>query len=300
MDEQLEQVDDLLSRLLLELKQSWQSLVLSLPKIILALLLLFVVLLVASKVKKVLLRRLAGKAHDPLFATFVAQLSKFAITVVGLLLVLQVIGLTGIASGLLAGAGVSALVFGFAFKDIAENFLAGIILAFNRPFAMHDAIKIEDYLGYVVGLGFRATHIKTFDEKDVYIPNATIIKSVITNMTRDGLLRMDFVVGIAYEDDIAKATNLIVKAVTETKGVLSKKEPFAIVETLNTSTVDLKVFFWTDTQDYRKGVLVTRSDVMKKVKEVLLASNITLPADIQELKLYEKAKAFPVQIDGRS
>lgn len=243
--------------------------------------------------------KLSGKAHDPLFAHFVAQLTKIVVIVVGLLLVLRVLGLTGIATGLMTGAGVSALVFGFAFKDIGENFLAGIILAFNRPFSMHDAVEVEGTLGYVVGLGFRVTHIKTFDEKDVFIPNATLVKETVTNLTRDGLLRMDFVVGIAYEDDIAVATELISKAISGTEGVLHTKEPFVIIDELAASTVNLKVFFWTDTKDYRKGVLVTKSLVIKKVKESLVENGITLPANIQELKLYEKADAVAVKLMGR-
>lgn len=296
MDEQLEQIDGFFNKLLYSLEKYWNSFIEALPRIVLALILLLIVLFIAAKIKRILLNRLTGKAHDPLFASFVAQLIKVAVMIIGLLLVLRVLNLTGIATGLLTGAGLSALVFGFAFKDIGENFLAGIILAFNRPFSMHDAVQVEGILGYVVGLGFRVTHIKTFDEKDVFVPNATLIKNTVTNLTRDGLLRMDFIVGIAYEDDIAEATNLMIEVIGGTEGVLQSKEPFVVVDELAASTVNLKVFFWTDTDDYRKGVLVTKSVVMKKVKEALSANGITLPANIQELKLYEKADPLPIKI----
>lgn len=299
MDKQLEQAEGFLDRLLIALQRYWEDFIASLPRLALAIILLLTVLFIASKLRKLLFNKLSGKAHDPLFAHFVAQLTKIVVIVVGLLLVLRVLGLTGIATGLMTGAGVSALVFGFAFKDIGENFLAGIILAFNRPFSMHDAVEVEGTLGYVVGLGFRVTHIKTFDEKDVFIPNATLVKETVTNLTRDGLLRMDFVVGIAYEDDIAVATELISKAICGTEGVLHTKEPFVIIDELAASTVNLKVFFWTDTKDYRKGVLVTKSLVIKKVKESLVENGITLPANIQELKLYEKADAVAVKLMGR-
>lgn len=298
MDEQLEQVDSFIGRLILSLEKYWDSLVDSLPRIVLALILLILVLFFAAKIKRFLIGRLTNKAHDPLFARFVAQLSKAVIVIVGLLLVLRVLGLTGIATGLLTGAGVSALVFGFAFKDIGENFLAGIILAFNRPFSMHDAVQVEGTLGYVIGLGFRVTHIKTFDEKDVFIPNATLIKETVTNLTRDGLLRMDFTVGIAYEDDIAEATQLIIEVTRETEGVLQTKAPFVVVDELAVSTVNLKVYFWTDTKDYRKGVLVTKGEVMRKVKETLSGNGIAMPANIQELKLYEKAEALPITLQN--
>ena len=81
---------------------------------------------------------------------------------------MQTMGLNGVAKGLLAGAGLSAFIFGFAFKDIAENFLGGLILAFNRPFSLNDTIQIRDFTGHVKALNFRTTHIKTFDEKDVF------------------------------------------------------------------------------------------------------------------------------------
>ncbi len=98
---------------------------------------------------------------------------------------MQTLGLTGVAGGLLAGAGISAFIFGFAFKDIAENFLGGVILAFNRPFSLNDTIVIREFSGHIVALNFRTTHIKTFDEGDVFIPNSIVIKEPLTNLTRD-------------------------------------------------------------------------------------------------------------------
>lgn len=162
----------------------WKQFLFALPRLIFAVLLLALVFFVASWVRTFLVKRLSGKAHDPLFSKFIAQLSKFALIVIGVILALQTLGLTGVAGGLLAGAGISAFIFGFAFKDIAENFLAGIILAFNRPFSLNDTIKIDEYTGHIIALNFRTTHIKTFDEKDVFIPNAVVIKQTLTNLTR--------------------------------------------------------------------------------------------------------------------
>ncbi|HAZ24509.1 MAG TPA: mechanosensitive ion channel protein MscS, partial [Algoriphagus sp.] len=101
-----------------------------------------------------------------------------------------------LVSGLLAGAGITAFVIGFALKDIGENFLAGILLAFKRPFKVGDTVDINGIRGVVLNLNLRDTQIKTPDGKDVFIPNATIIKNPLVNFTIDGFLRYDFIVGL--------------------------------------------------------------------------------------------------------
>ena len=278
------------------LNNYWQGFIHLLPRIALAVLLLVIVMFLASRISRILGNRLSGKAHDPLFSNFVSKLIKFAVIVIGIILTLQVLGLSGVAGGLLAGAGISAFIIGFAFKDIAENFLAGIILAFNRPFSLDDTIRIQDHAGHVKALNFRTTHVKTFDEKDVFIPNAIVLKEVVTNLTRDGLIRLEFIVGIAYEDNIQSAVDLILSTVPEVPDVLREKKPFVVVEELATNTVNLRVLFWTATDDYKKGVLLTKSAVMQKVKEVLSDKGFTLPANIVELKLYDKRTSIPVEL----
>lgn len=274
----------------------WQAFLHALPRLAFALLVLLIAVFVALQVSRLARARLTGRAKDPLFGQFVANLVKYSLLIVCLILFLHILGLTGIAGGLLAGAGVSAIIFGFAFKDIAENFLAGIILAFDRPFGLNDTVRIGEEVGHVVALNFRTTHVKTFDEKDVFIPNARIIKEPLVNLTRDGLIRLDFLVGIAYEDDIASALELIVREALTVEGVMSDRKPFAVVEEMATNTVNIRTFFWSMTDDYKKGVLLTKSAVIKRVKERLSEEGFTLPANIQELKLYDKRRSIPVEI----
>jgi small-conductance mechanosensitive channel len=262
----------------------------------LALIVFFLVVLVVGRITGMVHRRLSGKAHDQLFTRFVSRIIKFVVYTCALILALHILGLTGIAGGLLAGAGVSAFIIGFAFKDIAENFLAGIILAFNRPFSLEDTIKIKDYIGKVEALNFRTTHLKTFDEKDVFIPNATILKEVVTNLTKNGIIRLDFVVGIAFEDDVEQATSLIVQTIKDHPDILNDKEPFVVAEELATNTVNLRVFFWVSTDDYRKGVLITKSHIIAQVKNALSDAGFTLPANIVEMKVYDKRISIPVSI----
>lgn len=280
----------------LSLTKYWNVLLLSLPKIVLAVVVFVISFLIARYLSKWIKTKFTGKDRDPLFVAFASKTVKFLVIIIGIILAMQALGLSGIAKGLLAGAGISAFIFGFAFKDIAENFLGGLILAFNRPFSLDDTIMIREFTGHVKALNFRTTHIKTFDEKDVFIPNSIVVKEPLTNFTRDGKIRMDFVVGIAYEDDITKAIATIEKTIEPIDDIRHNSKPFTVVESLATSTVNLRVFFWTDTLDYKKGVLQIKSEVITKVKEVLIKEGYTLPADIQEFKLYDREKPLPINI----
>jgi small-conductance mechanosensitive channel len=274
----------------------WERFLFLLPNLLLAFLIFFVALWLAGKVKALLDARLSASAHDRITGQYIALVSKWAIIMVGLLLVLQTLGLTGVAGGLLAGAGLSAVVIGFAFKDIAENFLAGLILAFNRPFEINDTIEVEDVTGKVKALHLRVTHVLTFESKDVFIPNSTILKSKVTNLTQNGLIRMDFVVGIDYNDNVQEAIDLIERTALGVEGVLQKDPPYATVDELGTSTLNLKVFFWAETDDYKKGVVLLKGRIMQAVTRALLENGFGMPANIQEIKLYDYQKDVPVRL----
>jgi small-conductance mechanosensitive channel len=111
------------------------------PRIGLAILILVIGILIVSWLTSVFQKRIKTKSHDPLMSTFLAKAIKVVLIICLFLFALQTAGLSGIAAAILATAGASAVVLGFAFKDIAENFFAGIILAFNRPFhVMCDAV----------------------------------------------------------------------------------------------------------------------------------------------------------------
>lgn len=274
----------------------WNKFLLALPRLAMAIIVFLIVLYFSSLIARLIKKKFSGEENDPLFVRFLGKTVKVIIIICGIILAMQTLGLSGIAGGLLAGAGLSAFIFGFAFKDIAENFLGGIILAFNRPFNLDDTIIIRDFTGHVKALNFRTTHIKTFDEGDVFIPNSIVVKEPLTNLTRDGKIRLNFVVGIAYEDDITQAIQTIDQIIAKIEEIKTDIKPFVIVEELSVSTVNLRVFFWADTFDYRKGVLKIKSEVITKVKEALIAKGFTLPADIQEIKMYDNKEPLPINI----
>lgn len=278
------------------LENYWQRFLELAPRLALAILVVVIGILLASWISRLVSRKLQARMHDPLMGRFIANLLKFALVIIVLMIGLEAAGLSGIAGGLLAAAGATTVVLGFAFKDIGENFLAGVILAFNRPFNVNDSIKVSDTFGRVKSLDFRYTHIKTFDGRDVFLPNSMLLQEPVENYTRDGFFRMDFVVGIDYDDDVEAATEVILNTIDKVKEIKTEPphEPFVVTDELATSTVNLKAFFWIDTDDYQKGALEMRGKIMHMVKKQLLSEGYSLPSDIQEIKFYG-GESFPIR-----
>src|SRR6187431_1578007 len=191
------------------------------PKLVLAIVLVIISWLIASRVKTFADRKLKPRMHDPLLATFIANLIKAVLIVIGFIFMFRVIGLTGVAQSLLAGAGISAFIIGFALRDIGENFLAGILLAFKRPFSVGDIIESNGVKGRVEALNLRDTQIKS-DSKNIYIPNALLIKNTLINFNSDGYLLQDFTIGIEYGSDYRKALSLITEVLKADSNVADK------------------------------------------------------------------------------
>ena len=269
-----------------------------LPGLGLGILIIVIGVLIASWISGFFRDRIVSKTKDPLMSRFLGKSIKIILIIIAVMLGLNAAGLGGIAAGILTAAGASAVVLGFAFKDIGENFIAGIILSFNRPFNVNDTVKIGENFGKVKTLEFRYTKLKTFDGKDVYIPNSDVLTEPVTNFTEDGFFRWDFTIGIAYEDNIGGAKQTVLEALRQEPEVIEDEEHenFVIEDELATSTVNLKVFFWVDTTDFRRQALITKGNVVRKVKEALESAGYYMPADIQEIKIYGREKDFPVRL----
>ncbi len=269
-----------------------------LPGIGLGILIILIGVLLGTWIGNLFKRRISKRTQDPLMSRFLGRAIKIVLVLIAIMLGLKAAGLGAIATGIFTAAGASALVLGFAFKDIGENFIAGVILSFNRPFDVNDTVMVGEIFGKVKTLEFRYTKIKTFDGKDVYIPNSDVLTKPVTNYTEDGFFRWDFIIGIAYEDKIEGAKETVLKALRREPLVVEDQEHenFVIEDELATSTVNLKVYFWVDTKDFRRQALITKGNVVRNVKEALEEAGYYMPADIQEIKLYGGEKEFPIRI----
>lgn len=281
-------MEKFINDLVANLQTYYESFVDVLPKLILAFLVFAVLLFIANRTRSVVNTRLSHRMDDPLLARFLGTVAKTMIVLVALLLVLRIIGLGSLATGLLSGAGVSAFVIGFAFKDIGENFLAGIMMAFDRPFNVGDTVELSGEKGKVVALNLRNTQIKSFDGKDIFIPNANILKNAVTNYTIDGFLRYDFNIGLDYGSDVSEATKIILETLKDVSGILQEqKQPSVSLGSLDSSTFTLTAYYWLDTYDpeISSGAIKTRA--VDKVLTNLEKAGFYMPGDIIEMKTYK-------------
>jgi small-conductance mechanosensitive channel len=204
---------------------------------------------------------------------------------------MDVLGVGDLFGGLLAGAGVGAIIFGFAFKDIGENFLAGILMAFNQPFDTGDIIEVDGHKGVVRDLDMRTVHIRNAEGKDIYLPNSLILKSTLINYTKDGSIRLSFDIGIAPEENIEQIRTIVLSYIDSSDLILKNPKPNVLVNGLGEFTVDLTVLFWVDilvdpaAADETLGHTI-RSLVIKDVKELLENANVSMPSQVLEHKMY--------------
>ncbi|KDN55664.1 mechanosensitive ion channel family protein [Flavobacterium seoulense] len=240
-------MEEFTSDIIKHLQGYYQNIVDLTPKLLLAIAIILISWFIAARVKGFTDRRLKIRMHDPLLATFIANLLKAVFIIIGFLFMFRIIGLTGVAQSILAGAGISAFIIGFALRDIGENFLAGILLAFKRPFSVGDIIESNGVKGKVVTLNLRDTQIKSAS-KNIYIPNALLIKNTLINFNSDGYLLQDFTIGLEYGSDYKKALNLITEILIKDTEIVDKEySNSAVVSGVTGNTIQINIRYWIKT-----------------------------------------------------
>jgi small conductance mechanosensitive channel len=201
--------------------------------------------------------------------------------VLGLVSAFHLLGLTGVATSLLATGGLMAIVLGFAFREIGENLLAGVFLAFSRSFDVGDLIESSGLLGTVRAIDLRQVHIRTGDGCDIFIPSASIYRNPLHNYTRDGLRRTDFTIGIDYGDDPERARGLILEALRATPGVLADPEPAVLLSGFSATTVDLQAFLWVNAFGPGPGLGEVRHAAMVAARQALAEAGFTFSGNVR-------------------
>ncbi|MGF1494389.1 MAG: mechanosensitive ion channel family protein [Microcoleaceae cyanobacterium] len=214
----------------------------------------------------------------------IGRLSYGGVWVLGSVIALGVLGLD--FGALLGALGLTSVAIGFSLKDVLSNYISGVILLAARPFKINDQVVIEDYEGTITQIQLRATTLKTYDGRLVYIPNQEVFQSSIINNTASPRRRSSVIVGIDYSEDISRARSMILEQVKNIKDVENNPLPELLVRELAPSTVNLEIWFWVDSR--RSGFLSTTSQVAQVVKETLEKSGIDMPTDIYTLVLRDQ------------
>ncbi len=221
-----------------------------------------------------------------------AGLASIAVFVVGILVSLSVLGLHKTVTTALAGAGVIGLALGFAFRDVAANFVSGVFLIFRRPFTEGDLIEVKDQMGKVLQTDLRSTKLRTPDGETVYIPNTDVFQNDVTNYTEFGIRRIDIECGIAYDTDLAYAQDVARNAVKDLDIDEDNHEVEIYFDKFGDSAITFTLRFWidfTEPADYPKA----QDAAIRAIKDAFEREEIDMPFPVRTIEFANDQPSRP-------
>ena len=218
------------------------------------------------------------RSDNPYFASLVQRLAQWLTVLGGLLVALDLLGATALVGAVLGSAGVAGLVLGFAFKDIAENYVAGVLLSLRRPFAPGDMLRIDSYEGKVAALTSRSTVLVTLDGNRLTLPNALVFKSVVLNYTRNPRRRIDLTIPVDGSESIRQAQQVGMEALCRVPGVLGDPSPSWTVDSYDAAGLTLRFFAWVDQHQSDPGKV--RSEALHVIRSALAAAGVEAPRTV--------------------
>lgn len=269
----------------MEIQQAFQewftSLAQLLPNLITAIVIFFVTIIASDFLAKWVKRIAKKKIENNEMLHLIFLLTRWTVIILGTIFALSQVNFD--VTGFIAGLGVAGFTIGFALQDIAKNFISGILLLSRQPFSIGDYVKVNDYKGNVKEINVRDTVVETLDGEIVIIPNQKVFENPIINYTQSRLRRRTIVIGLGYEEDVARATKVFLDVIQNVPGVESQPEPTIRAKELGDSAITLEAIFWVDQQ--KNNLVAIHSDVVTAIKEASDKHKINLPYPVQTVLL---------------
>ena len=253
-----------------------------LPNLVLAALIVVGAWLLARLVRKGAVHLLGRVTDSRSLQRLVANSLYLVVLLIGVFGALSVMHLDKTVTSMLAGAGIIGLALGFAFQDIAANFLSGVIMAVQRPIRTGELVKTGDHIGVVQHIDLRTTEIRNMQGLQVIVPNKDIFQSPLVNYSRNGSRRVDLTVGVSYGDDLEQVERVTIAAVKGMDELLPDHEVELFYSDFGDSSINFTVRFWikaTSNKHYQD----MRSRAIKAIKAAYDKEGITIPFPIRTL-----------------
>ena len=261
-----------------------ESMVAMLPNIALATLIVVVSWLAARLLRSLADRLMSRFVESATLRRLFGTILYVAIILLGAFMALSVMHLDKTVTSLLAGAGILGLALGFAFQDIASNFIAGILMAAQKPLKVGDLVETDGHLGVVQRIDLRTTELRNMQGLQVIIPNKDVFQRVLINYTRNGTRRVDLEVGISYTEDLGRVKQVTTGAVGAVKDVLIDRGVDLFYQRFDDSSIVFEVRFWI-TSVSNNHFHTVRSNVIMAIKAAYNETGITIPFPIRTLDL---------------
>ena len=279
-------VSDAATGLVAKLGDWFDGFVALLPNLVVAVLIVVAAAFLARLARRVVTALLLRVTeHAPQARNVVdllGTLAYVAVLALGTFLALRVIGLDGIVTTLLAGAGIVGLALGFAFQDIAANFIAGILMAIRNPFVVGEIIESNGFMGTVKEISLRSTVIDTFAGQKVIVPNSKVFGDPIVNYSARRSRRVDLSCGVGYGDDLAHAQEVALGAVKGLDVVQSDRPVQLYYNEFGDSSINFTLRFWVAFSK-QTDFLEAQSEAIKAIKAAFDREGVTIPFPIRTL-----------------
>ncbi|NJL00166.1 MAG: mechanosensitive ion channel family protein [Spirulinaceae cyanobacterium RM2_2_10] len=258
----------------------------SIPTILGGLVILFLTGYVAKAARGV-----AGRLGDRLFRSrslqSLVQKTSFVTTWALGIILAAVVAAPGLTLGdIIASLSLGTVAIGFAFRNIAENFISGVILLWEEPFRIGDQIVLEGYEGTIQEINLRTTQIRTYQGEQILVPNSMVFTNAVTVRTASPHRRTDLAVGVDYNTALPEAAEILRRTVSEVDGVLA--EPPLAVDLVNfgDSSIDFVIRYWTASE--QRSVLDAQTRALIAIKKALDAAEIGIPYPIRTLYFFNQ------------
>jgi len=244
---------------------------------------LFLLFYISSKIRKVLIKKVFPRYDlDIGVSQSIATIVRYVLIIVGLIIIFQTTGIDLSALGLLVGA--LGVGIGFGLQNITNNFISGIIILFERPIKVGDRIELDDLAGNIVEISARATTIITNDNIAVIVPNSDFINSRVINWSHNNKdVRLNFPVGVSYNEDPARIRKLLLEVVAENSGVLNSPKPYVLFEAYGDSSLNFILQVWTSAYIDRPNIL--KSELYYEIFAKFKENNVEIPFPQRDIHL---------------
>ena len=260
-----------------------------LPNLLIAIV-VFIVFWFVAKFSRRLIKNFTRRKQSRNLGLVLARLSQGFIILLGAFIALAIVIPSFKPGDLVQLLGVSGVAVGFAFRDILQNFLAGILILITEPFVIDDQIIFKEFEGTVEHIQTRATTIRTYDGSRIVIPNAELFTNSVKVNTAFEKRRLQYDIGIGYGDSIEEAKKIILEVLRDTPEALQDPAPEALVVDLAASTINIRARWWI-TPPRRADALDAQDKILTAINNRMVAAGIDLPFPTQQILFHDQTES---------
>ncbi len=241
----------------------------------------FLLFYLSNRMKRVLVSRLLERTRLDVGAQqAIGTITRYLILFVGFLIILQTVGINLTTLNVVAGA--IGIGIGFGLQNIANNFISGLIILFERPIKVGDRIEVDDVNGQVMSVGARSTLVKTNDNITIIVPNSKFISENVINWSfESGMVRFRIPVGVAYDSDVDLVTRLLTEVAEENEDVVDNPPPAVRMLEFGDNALEFELRAWSRSRIHRPGLL--RSNLNLGIIRKFRDNNIEIPYPQRDL-----------------